>query len=73
MGVMINPGILASTIRNSKRQPTHLMRLLMANLFTQEELQTSSCRGKKSELPALDENSILCEFHMHIVLTYALT
>ena len=42
MGVMINPGILASAIRKSKRQPTRLMRLLMANLFTQEELQTST-------------------------------
>ena len=39
------------------------MRHLMDELFTEDELGSSSVKGKKSPLPALDEdtmNAILC-------------
>lgn len=63
MGIMVKGPTLASVLTKSKRQPTRLLRFLMAELFTEEELKCSTVRGKKGSLPGLDQdvmNAILC-------------
>lgn len=63
MGVMVKGASLAASLTRSKRQPTRLLRLLMNELFTEDELRCSSVRGVRSEYPALDQdtmNAILC-------------
>ena len=63
MGVLIKSSALAAVLRKSKRQPTRVLRLLMEELFTNDELRTSTVRGKKGTLPALDVetmDAILC-------------
>ena len=60
---MVKGSALASVLSKSKRQPTRLLRFLMAELFTEEELRCSTVRGKKGNLPGLDKdvmNAILC-------------
>ena len=60
---MVKATSLAAALTRSKRQPTRLLRHLMGELFTEDELRSSSVKGKKSPLPALDEdtmNAILC-------------
>ena len=47
MGVMVRGTTLASVLSKSKRQPTCLLRLLMSELFTEDELRFSTVRGKK--------------------------
>ena len=64
MGVLIKSTSLSAVLRRSKRQPTRLLRGLMEELFTEDELRCSSVRGKKGTLPALDEEvmeAILCK------------
>ena len=63
MGVIVKATSLAAALTRSKCQPTRLMQHLMSELFTEDELQSSSVKGKKSSFPALDEdtmNAILC-------------
>ena len=63
MGVLIKTTSLAAVLRRAKRQPTRLMRFLMQELFTEDELRCSSVRGKKGIHPALDRevmDAILC-------------
>ena len=63
MGIMVKGTTLASILSKSKRQPTRLLRFLMSELFTEDELRFSTVRGKKGKLPALDQdvmNAILC-------------
>ena len=63
MGIMVKGTTLASVLSKSKRQPTRLLRFLMSELFTEDELRFSTVRGKKGKLPALDQdvmNAILC-------------
>ena len=63
MGIMVKGPTLAAVLTKSKRQPTRLLRFLMAELFTEDELKCSTVRGKKGNLPALDQdvmNAILC-------------
>ena len=63
MGIMVKGPTLAAVLTKSKRQPTRLLRFLMAELFTEDELRCSTVRGKKGNLPALDQhvmNAILC-------------
>ena len=64
MGILIKSSSLAAVLRRANRQPTRLLRLLMTELFTEDELRTSSMRGKKGPLPGLDQdtvNAILCK------------
>jgi len=64
MGIMIKSSSLAAVIRRSKRQSTRVLRFLMDELFTVDELRTSTVRGKKGKLPALDGetmDAILCK------------
>ena len=63
MGVLIKSSTLAAVLRKSKRQPTRVLRLLMEEMFTSDELHTSTVRGKKGTLPALEAetmDAILC-------------
>ena len=63
MGILIKSSSLAAIIRRSKRQPTRVLRFLMEELFTHDELRMSTVRGKKGTLPALDHetmDAILC-------------
>ena len=64
MGVLIKSSSLATVLRRANRQPTRLLRLLLTELFTEDELRMSSMRGKKGPLPGLDQetvNAILCK------------
>jgi len=64
MGIMVKGTTLASVLSRSKRQLTRLLRFLMAELFTEEELRCSTIQGKKGQLPGLDQdvmNAILCK------------
>ena len=64
MGILIKSSSLAAVLRRANRQPTRLLRLLMTELFTEDELRMSSMRGKKGPHPALDQdtvNAILCK------------
>ena len=64
MGILIKSSSLAAILRKSKRQPTRVLRLLMEELFTTDELRSSTVRGKKESLPALDGetmDAILCK------------
>ena len=54
MGVLIKSSSLAAIMRKSKRQPTRLLRYLMDELFSPDELQGSTVRGKKGTLSPLD-------------------
>ena len=65
MGILIRSSSLAAILRRSKRQPTRVLRFLMEELFTHDELRMSTVRGKKGKLPALDTetmDAILCKF-----------
>ena len=64
MGVLIKSSSLAAIMRRCKRQPTRLMRFLMEELFSVDELRSSTVRGKKGKLPGLDTetmDAILCK------------
>ena len=64
MGILIKSSSLAAILRKSKHQPTRVLRLLMEELFTTDELRSSTVRGKKGSLPALDGetmDAILCK------------
>ena len=64
MGVLIKISALAAVLRKSKRTPTRVMRLLMEELFTTDELRCSTVHGKKGNLPTLDTetmDAILCK------------
>ena len=58
MGVLIKSSSLAAILRRSKWQPTHVLRFLMEELFTQDELRGSTVRGKRGSLPALDPETM---------------
>ena len=63
IGVLIKSSALAAVLRKSKWPPARVLRLLMEELFTVDELCGSTVRGKKGTLPALDEemmDAILC-------------
>ena len=63
MGILVKATSLAAALTRAKRTPTKLLRHLMDELFTHDELRCSSVRGKKSTFPPLDEdvmNAILC-------------
>ena len=65
MGILIKSTSLAAIMRRSKRQPTRVLRFLMEELFTHDELRLSTVRGKKGTLPALDTetmDAILCKY-----------
>ena len=65
MGVLIKSTSLAAVLRKSKHQPTRLLRALMEELFSEDELRCSSVRGKKGAHPALDVevmDAILCKY-----------
>ena len=74
MGIHVNGAMLATALRHAKRQPTRLLRLLMVELFSTDQLRCSTVRGKKGTLPALDPdimNAILCKFYiiyMHVLV-----
>ena len=60
----MNGAMLATAVRRAKNQPTRLLRYLMVEMFTTDELRCSTVRGKKGHLPALDQeimNTILCK------------
>ena len=64
MGILIKSLSLAAVLRRANQQPTHLLQLLMTELYREDELRTSSMRGKKGPLPGLDQdtvNTILCK------------
>lgn len=68
MGIMVKGTVLASVLSRSKRQPTRLLRFLMTQLFTEEELRCSTVRGKKGKLPGLDRDvmsAILCKLYVY--------
>ena len=63
MGIIVSGAMLAS-VRRAKNQPTRLLRFLMAEMFSTDELRCSTVRGRKGNLPALDQdimNAILCK------------
>ena len=73
MGILIKSSSLAAVLRRSGRQPTRLLRLLLTELFTEDELRTSLMRGKQGIHPALDQdtiNAILCKFNTKNMLHY---
>ena len=64
MGVIVSGAMLASVLRRAKNQPTRLLRFLMVEMFSTDELRCSTVRGRKGNLPALDQdimNAILCK------------
>ena len=64
MGVIVSGAMLASVLRRAKNQPTRLLRFLMVEIFSTDELRCSTVRGRKGNLPALDQdimNAILCK------------
>ena len=73
MGILIKPSSLAAVLQRSSRQPIRLLRLLLMELFTEDEFCTSSMRGKKGIHPGLDQNTInaiLCKFNTKNMLHY---
>ena len=63
---MIKSTSLAAALRQAKRQPTRLLRYLMVELFSEDELRCCTVRGKKSSLPGLDRDvmdAILCKLN----------
>ena len=65
MGIHVNGAMFATALQCAKRQLTRLLRILMAELFSIDQLRCSTVRGKKGTLPALDQdimNAILCKF-----------
>jgi len=71
MGIMITSTSLAAALRQSKRQPTRLLRNLMVELFSQDELRCSTVRGKKGSLPGLDRDTmdaILCRLLLFYII-----
>jgi len=58
MGILIKSSALAAILRKSKRQPTRVLRLLMEELFSIDELRSSTIRGKKGPLPPLDPETM---------------
>lgn len=65
MGIKVKATVMAMCLRKCNRQPTRLMRLLMDNLFTEEEM---SVKGKGAR-PALDETTmeaILCKLQISV-------
>ena len=73
MGVLIKTTTLAAVLRKSKRQPTRLLRCLMEEMFTEDELRCSSVRGKKGIHPGLDSevmDAILCKYIYLKIYTY---
>ena len=71
MGVMIKGSSLAAAMRQAKRQPTRLLRHLMVELFSEDELRCSTVRGKKGSLPALDRDTmdaILCKLLLYVFM-----
>jgi len=67
MGIMIKSSSLAAINRKAKRQPTRILRYLMDELFSEEELKGSTVRGRKGKLPPLDEetmDAILCKYKL---------
>ena len=64
MGVIVSGTMLASVLQRAKNQPTRLLRFLMVEMFSTDELRCSTVRGRKGNLPALDQdimNAILCK------------
>ena len=73
MGVIVSGAMLATVLRRAKNQPTRLLRFLMAEVFTSDELRCSTVRGKRGTLPALDQdvmNAILCKIIIHYLKYY---
>ena len=71
MGILIKSTSLAAALRQSKRQPTRLLRNLMVELFSQDELRCSTVRGKKGSLPGLDKDTmdvILCKLLLFYII-----
>ena len=67
----VNGAMLATAVRRAKNQPTRLLRYLMVEMFTTDELRCSTVRGKKGHLPALDQevmNAILCKNNNYICI-----
>ena len=76
MGILVNGAMLATALRRAKRQPTRLLRYLMVELFSHDELRCSTVRGKKGKLPALDPdimNAILCKLNWIHDICYLLS
>ena len=76
MGVLIKSSSLAAIMHRSKWQPIRVMRFLMDELFTTDELRSSTVHGKRGTLPPLDEetmDAILCKnnLYMYVIYTYA--
>lgn len=46
MGVLVKAQSLAAALTRAKRQPTQLMHHLMDELFTEDELRSSSVKGR---------------------------
>ena len=64
MGVIVSGTMLASVLQRAKNQPTRLLRFLMVEMFSIDELRCSTVRGRKGNLPSLDQdimNAILCK------------
>ena len=64
MEVLIKSLLLATVLQHAHQQPTHLLRLLMTELFTEDELWTCLMKGKKGPFPGCDQdtvNVILCK------------
>ena len=73
MGVMIKSTSLAAALRQAKRQPTRLLRCLMVELFSEDELRCCTVKGKKSSLPGLDRDimdTILCKLIEHDLIVF---
>ena len=73
MGVLIKSSSLAAINRKSKRQPTRILRYLMDELFSEDELKGSTVQSKKGTLPALDEetmDAILCKYKVSVMREY---
>ena len=47
MGVLVNGAMLAAAVCRAKNQPTRLLRYLIVEMFTTDELRCSTVRGKK--------------------------
>ena len=56
---------MATILTKPQRQPMHLFRLLMNELFSENEMRCSAVSGNEGSLPVLDEdttNAILCMY-----------
>ena len=74
--MLVNGAMLAAVIRRAKNQPTRLLHYLMVEMFTIDEMRCSTVRGKKGNLPALDQeimNAILCKNNNHICIATVYT